>query len=357
MGTIRPRTKQDGTVVYGAQIVIKRDGKIVHRESTTKPTRKSAEHWIVRREDELSRPGGLRVLAGKTLADAIDKYVETSKKQIGRTKTQVLKTIKNEYDIAEKDCANICAQDLVDFAMELGDRASPATVLNYMSHLGAVFAIAKTAWNMPLDHTMYKDAMAATKRLGITAKAKSRDRRPTIEELNQIIEFFIEKHKRRKQQLPMHHIVPFALFSTRRQEEICTIRWDDLEEGDEPRILVRDMKNPGEKIGNDVWCDLPAPCLDYIKSQPKKGKRIFPYNHKTVSAAFTRACHFLDIDDLRFHDLRHEGTSRLFEMGLNIPHVASATGHRSWSSLKRYTHIRQKGDKYDGWEYWTPPQI
>lgn len=349
MGTIRPRTKQDGTIVYGAQIVIKRDGKIVHRESATKPTRKSAERWLVRREDELNRPGGLKVLTGKTLSDAIDKYIQSSRKKIGRTKTQVLNTIKTEYDISDKDCADIGAQDLVSFAAELGDRASPATVLNYMSHLGAVFAIAKTAWNMPLDQSAYKEAMAATKRLGITGKAKSRDRRPTIEELDQIIAFFIEKHKRRKQQLPMHHIVPFALFSTRRQEEICSIKWEDLEEGDEPRILVRDMKNPGEKISNNVWCDLPDPSLDIIEAQPKKAPQIFPYNHRSISAAFTRACHFLEIKDLRFHDLRHEGTSRLFEMGYNIPHAAAVTGHRSWSSLKRYTHIRQSGDKYDGW--------
>jgi hypothetical protein len=39
-----------------------------------------------------------------TLGDAIDKYVEDSAKAIGRTKTQVLKSIK-EFDIANKLCA------------------------------------------------------------------------------------------------------------------------------------------------------------------------------------------------------------------------------------------------------------
>jgi hypothetical protein len=32
----------------------------------------------------------------------------------------------------------------------------------------------------------------------------------------------------------------------------------------------------------------------------------FPYDPKSVGAAFTRACHILGIQDLRFHDLRHE---------------------------------------------------
>jgi integrase len=61
----------------------------------------------------------------------------------------------------------------------------------------------------------------------------------------------------------------------------------------------------------------------------------------------------LNIEDLHFHDLRDDGVSRLFEMGLNIPHVAAASGHRSWSSLKRYPHLREAGagDKYADWKW------
>lgn len=45
------------------------------------------------------------------------------------------------------------------------------------------------------------------------------------------------------------------------------------------------------------------------------------------------------LNDLRFHDLRHEATSRLFERGLGMMEVASMTGHKSLSMLKRYTHV------------------
>jgi site-specific recombinase XerD len=44
--------------------------------------------------------------------------------------------------------------------------------------------------------------------------------------------------------------------------------------------------------------------------------------------------------DWRFHDLRHEATSRLFEKGLNMMEVASITGHEDIAMLKRYTHIK-----------------
>jgi integrase len=72
-----------------------------------------------------------------------------------------------------------------------------------------------------------------------------------------------------------------------------------------------------------------------------------------ISTNFTRACQLLGIIDLHFHDLRHEGISRLFEMGKTIPQVAAVSGHRSWSSLQRYTHLRQTGDKYVNWK-WLP---
>ncbi|MFZ6774826.1 tyrosine-type recombinase/integrase, partial [Undibacterium sp. SXout7W] len=46
------------------------------------------------------------------------------------------------------------------------------------------------------------------------------------------------------------------------------------------------------------------------------------------------------ITDLRWHDLRHEGTSRLFEHGLNLMEVASVTGHKTLAMLRNYTHLK-----------------
>ncbi len=46
------------------------------------------------------------------------------------------------------------------------------------------------------------------------------------------------------------------------------------------------------------------------------------------------------VDDLHFHDLRHEATSRLFEQGYSIEQVSAVTLHQSWQELKRYTQLR-----------------
>ena len=48
--------------------------------------------------------------------------------------------------------------------------------------------------------------------------------------------------------------------------------------------------------------------------------------------------HMLDIHDLHFHDLRHEGCSRLAESGLSIPEIQQVSLHDSWSSLQIYVN-------------------
>ena len=76
-------------------------------------------------------------------------------------------------------------------------------------------------------------------------------------------------------------------FSTRRQEEITRIQWSDYEGN---RVLVRDMKDPANKAGNHIWCDLLAEASAIIETMPKSDARIFPYNSDSIGTAFTRAC-------------------------------------------------------------------
>ena len=61
---------------------------------------------------------------------------------------------------------------------------------------------------------------------------------------------------------------------------------------------------------------------------------------RLLSQAFNRACKKLNISDLRFHDLRHEATTRLFELGLNVIEVSTITGHKDLTMLNRYTHLK-----------------
>jgi len=359
MGTINTRKRKDGTPSYTAQIVRKKAGAIVWREAKTFENKREAKSWINFRENELDKPGAIDQMRTptRTLADVIDLYV-SEKKDIGRTKGQCLRSIKT-YAIAAMDCKAIRSEHIAGFARELlaGGRL-PQTVNNYISHLSAVFSSAKPLWGIELDTQAMKDAQAAMSKHGHIGKSAKRERRPSLAELDLIMEHFVERRERVPGSAPMHKIVPFALFSTRRQEEIVTIKWTDLDEA-HSRVLVRNMKHPGQKKGNDVWCELPPEALAIALSMPRTDERVFPYTVDAVSSGFTRACYILGInteempheDRLHFHDMRHEGVSRLFEMGRTIPLAASVSGHRSWASLQRYAQIRESGDKFAGWKW------
>lgn len=353
MGTIVERRRKNGSASFLAKISIMRNGRIVHREHKTFDRRPAASAWITKRERELSLPGELERLNASqiTVGHAIDRYVEDMERQIGRTKAQVLRSLRN-YGISTMKCDRVRSQDIVDLARELLDGRQAQTVGNYISHLAAVFTVASAAWGYRLDPGEMDKARIVLARLGMIARSKQRDRRPTMEEINRLMECFEERSRRRRNVLPMHRVTAFAIFSTRRQEEIVRIEWRDFDEAG-ARVMVRDMKHPGDKEGNDQWCDLPPEAVAIIQSMPRVGARIFPFSTDAVSAAFTRACQLLEIDDLCFHDLRHDGISRLFEMGATIPKVACVSGHRSWKGLQRYTHVRQTGDKYAGWS-WLP---
>ncbi len=354
------RERSDGTVAFLAQIDLQRKGKR-YRDNRTFDKRKAAEAWIKKRTKEIEAllAAGINPIKPRvakiTLGDAIDKYVSTHVGDVGKTKAQCLRTIRDEYDISDLTCDQVTSTHIVTLAEELHSRPdvkSPSTVLNYLSHLGAVFTISKPAWGYPLDATAHRDAILVCGRLGLTRKSKSRDRRPTIDELERLLEAFETASNADPRTMPMHKIAIFGLLSTRRQSEITRIEWRDLNVSDS-QVLVRSMKHPGDKIGNDVWCDLPEQAVKVALSMPRKpdDDRVFPFNPQTVSARWTRACAFLGIEDLHFHDLRHEGVTRLFEMGLTIPKVASFSGHRSWSSLQGYTHLKQSGDKYADWDW------
>lgn len=354
MGTITARPRNNGSIGYTAQIRMKENGEITHTESKTFEREAAAKAWLKKRETELAAPNALADLKkpDPILSAVIEQYSRESKRAPGKTKKQVLSTISDSH-LGLLKCSQIDSTKIVKYAQGLG--VQPQTVGNYLSHLASVFTVAQPAWGYPLDVQQMNDARTVCVKMGLTSRSNQRSRRPTLSELDKLMDHYGIQQKKRQGNLPMKEIILFAMFSTRRQDEITRLAWKDLDT-ERSEIMVRDMKNPGETIGNDVLVSIPAPALTVIQRQKTKRQgTIFPFNSDSISASFTRACQFLGIQDLHFHDLRHEGISRLFELGANIPQVAIVSGHRTWTSLKRYTHIRQAGDKYADWKWF--PQV
>ncbi|CAI1606870.1 site-specific tyrosine recombinase XerC [Serratia liquefaciens] len=82
---------------------------------------------------------------------------------------------------------------------------------------------------------------------------------------------------------------------------------------------------------------------EIVMRQKRASKFIFPFNEKSISVAFVQVKDKVGIEDLRYHDLRREGASRLFEAGFSIEEVAQVTGHKNLNTLWQvYTELYPK---------------
>ena len=81
----------------------------------------------------------------------------------------------------------------------------------------------------------------------------------------------------------------------------------------------------------------PTDCNLVFFGEPGRDGERKPYNFNKIWSGIKRD---LGMEDLRFHDLRHEAVSRLVEGGLSDQEVASISGHKSMQMLRRYTHLR-----------------
>jgi len=206
------------------------------------------------------------------------------------------------------------------------------------SEFGGVLKTAHELWGLPVDTTVTAVGRSSLKYLGLSAKSKERERRPTQKEIDDICLYFTTKVR---QKVPMEDLILFAIDTAMRAGEIIGLKWDDINHTDKT-IIIRDRKHPTEKTGNDQEVPLLGQSYQILMRQPRKDARIFPIANGTVSSLFPRACAVLKIIDLRFHDLRHEGVSRLFERGYTIEQVALVSGHRDWKMLSRYVQLRAK---------------
>jgi len=300
-----------------------------------------AERWAQDVEGQL-RNGGFadeRKLAEFTIRTLIEDYEEEVGKlrPIGRSKAGALSMLKRH--LGTTALSQLSEAAILDYAKRrkaMG--AGGVTVGMEFTYLDGVLEMARTLWKLPLPPSPVAAARKNMRYLGLIGKSKKRDRRPTEAEIKAICAWFDNKPRQR---IPMSDVIRFAIASAMRAGEITRLRWDDIHEADKT-ILIRDRKDPEEKIGNDQVVPLLGEAWTIAQRQPRRGELIFPYNEKTFSTLFPRACNKLGIQDLRFHDLRHEGVSRLFEAGYSIEQVALVSGHRDWKQLQRYTQIKAK---------------
>jgi integrase len=341
MPYIKVRKQSDHSTRYTAIVRLRRGKTIVHQEARTFAHRSAAVSWAKHREVVLEQPGALtRAQQGApTLAELIRWYIDTfeSVSKWQRSKQAHLEFLER-HALGKSNALTLTSAELIDHVRSRRAKgAGPATVANDLIWTGVVLRAARSVKGLPLRPEIVQEAREACSELRLTGKARKRTRRPTPAELEQLRDYFARRDKRAE--IPMQAVVEFALNSARRESEICRLEWRDNDARGRTG-MVRDAKHPTKKEGNHRRFKYTPEAWAVVQAQPKGSEYIFPYDPNSVSTAFTRACQLLGIKDLRFHDLRHEATSRLFERGYQIHEVAQFTLHDSWNELKRYANLR-----------------
>lgn len=238
--------------------------------------------------------------------------------------------------LGQLDAARLTPHDLVGYCTARRDEgAGPYTCNMEVSKLGTAIRYAAMALKVTLPEVV-ASARPLLAHLGLIGGGGRRDRRPTLDELQAVVEHLEAQFGRLYAEAAR-----FAAITAMRRGEICRLQRADIDHT-KRLVLVRDRKDPRRKAGNDQWVPLLGEAWDIAQRQPAiDGEpRLFPAHEQTLSKYFKAACDALGIVDLHFHDLRHEGTSRLFEDGYAIQQVALVTGHKDWRHLRRYTNLR-----------------
>ncbi|WP_386166734.1 tyrosine-type recombinase/integrase [Sulfitobacter pontiacus] len=377
MGTIMTRAKKDGSQSYTATIRKKQKGKVVLTLTETFPNERSAKRWIKQRESDLNAKGALdkaiHSKQRKTWSDVIADYSAASPNGFGKTKTA------NLAYLQRLDFGQIAVEDTDDhtffkLAQDLlrGVQAPPAdkdldcrehydlkprepqTVNSYMATLRTVVRYGGPISRIEMPIAEFETAKLTLTHQGYVARSAKRNRRPTFDEMDRLMAYFHDNYMADTRRVPMHKLIGAAIALAHRQKALSLVAWSDFDASN-ARLIVRDMKHPRETVGNDKETWITEEGMKIISSMPRSDERIFPYHSDTISRLFTEACKILKIDDLHFHDLRHDAISRFFEIGLgggSRDKILKYTGHSPDGSLSRYIHVEQEGDKYEQWRWW-----
>lgn len=174
-------------------------------------------------------------------------------------------------------------------------------------------------------------------RIAKPSSGKARDRRLTEDDIRRIGEGLATTRN------PfVKPALLFAIATGMRRGELLSLTWANLD------VVGRVAFLPLTKNGESRAVPLSSAALDIIAEVCKlprldgneKASKVFPLTANALRLAWERLRRRCGVEDLRFHDLRHEAISRFFEIGLSVPEVALISGHKDARMLFRYTHLK-----------------
>jgi integrase len=288
-------------------------------------TKFAADKWAREIESEMDR--GVYVSRSEaestTLNEALERYLADYIPKLADPQLSVYRArALQKRKIATRFLALIRAKDVADFIKERQEEGvSPHTIRLDLSLLSNLFEIAASDWGM--------------ESLGNPVRRASRPKLPPGRERR--LDPDEEERLLAECDPDFALAVRFALATAMRRGEIIALEWRHINCSRKTALL------PKTKNGEARTVPLSPAALAILDSIPRdiSGKVFSFSNADALSKKMNLAARKAGLEDLRFHDLRHEATSRLFEdTDLDVMEIKGITGHKSMQMLARYSHLR-----------------
>lgn len=296
-------------------------------QSRTFTLKADAERWA--KETEIAIERGLffdrSASERTTLSDLIERYrAEELPTKRGKHFSSAL----NQLDsvLGQYALSSISSEMVAKHRDVRLKSVSQSTVKKEINLLSSLIDLAGKEWGIPVA----ANPCLMVKR---PVEPKGRDRRLEDGEEDKLIKACQESEAATE----LVAIVQVALETGARLGELLKLQWKQV------NLAKRVAKLLDTKSGEDRTIPLSSVAVTTLQSLPRHiHGRVFSRwaASDSFNKTWTRTCKRAGIENLKFHDLRHEAVSRLFEKGLNPMEAASVSGHKTLAMLKRYTHLK-----------------
>ncbi|WP_028587468.1 integrase [Desulfocurvus vexinensis] len=317
---------------YQFRVKIKRKG--FPPQSKTFEAYDDAVKWAREVESEIDRGVFVsrREAESTTLQEALERF-ELEYLDNYKTPRKVRSRIRQitNRPISSKHLAAIRGKDLAEhIRLRQDEGAGAQTITHEINLISRIYGIASTDWGMESLHN-------PAKRVNKPKLPPGRSRRLEVKEEEQLLQAADERLK---------PVILFALETAMRRSEIAELSWDRVD------LKQRFIHLPMTKNGEARSVPLSRSAIEILKSIPRNIQgEVFGLSANWITKLFHRASTGAGLPDLRFHDLRHEAISRLFEnTDLDVMEIKTISGHKTLQMLARYSHLRahRLADRLDG---------
>jgi integrase len=338
MANIEERTNKDGTKVY--RVKIRRKG--YPAQTATFPRKTDAKKWSQNTESAIHEGRHFKTTEAKrhTFAEMIKRY----RKDILPQKSDIMQTEQSRHlewwneqmgDLSLADITPNIISELRDRLLtEVGPKGkprSPATTVRYLAALSHVYSVATREWEWITDNPILK--------IKKPKEPKGRVRFLSDDERDRLL-----KACKESDNTILYPVVILAISTGARRMEIMNLTWDDVDLHRGVAIL--------NKTKNDERRSLPitSHALELLKGLSKVRRLdtnlLFPRadGHEPIElrSAWDKAIDEAQVEDFKFHDLRHSAASYLAMNGATLAEIAEVLGHKTLTMVKRYAHLSEQ---------------